>query len=150
MGVNAAVSRAVDAAKAIEQVAVTLWAVGAIATSLHAPIVEAPSANATVPAGYGAPIAELTVAVKVTVSFVTAGSGEATSVVALANTPGSPSGAAAAIGVACATPLSARQPKVDAQTTIRTTRVARMTRQLLVRHFTPTQCLFSGKNSPNL
>ena len=147
LGVNTAVSCAVEAANAVEQSAVTLCAVGETGTSPHVPIVAPPFSNATVPAGNGAPIAELTVAVKVTVSFVTAVPGEACSTVAVAFEPGRMSGAVVS---ACAVPVSAKQPNAVADTTSWAIRGAHLTKQRLRRRFPPTQCLIPRKTVPNV
>jgi hypothetical protein len=105
LGVNTAVSCAVEAAKAAEQRAVTLCALGETGTSPQVGIAAPPFSNATVPDGNGAPMLELTVAVKVTVSFVTAVPGDASSAVEVASQPGSGVGSGAATDVAG--PLSA-------------------------------------------
>jgi hypothetical protein len=138
VGVNTAVSCAVEAAKTVEQPTVTLCALGETRTSPHVLIGEPRFSNATFPAGYGAPMAELTVAVKVTGSFVTAVSGDAASAVAVASDPGrmpGPGVFARAIGGAA--PLSTKHPSADASTATRA-----------MRHFTPTQCLIPRKTAP--
>lgn len=146
LGVNMAVSCAVEAAKAVAHTAVTLCALGETGTSPHVPIVAPPFSKATVPAGNGAPIPELTVAVKVTVSFVTTVSGEASSTVAVAFEPGS--GSAAGVS-ACAVPVSAKQPNAATDTTSRAIRGVRATTQGLRGRFPPTHCLIPRKTSPN-
>ena len=95
-------------------------------------------------------MAELTVAVRVTVSFVTAVSGEATSTVAVASEPGRMSGPRVLrIVVAWATPLSARQPSAVADTSSPAMRGAHPTAKGLRRHFGPTQCLIPRKTAPS-
>jgi hypothetical protein len=82
-GVKKAVSRAVAAANDVRQTTVTLWPIGATDTPAH-PLIASPRfVNAIAPDGNSLLTLDVTVAIKVTMSFATGAFGDATSVVVL-------------------------------------------------------------------
>jgi hypothetical protein len=83
-GVKTAVSSAVEAANDVQQTTVTLWPVGVTATFAH-PLISSPLfVNVIAPDGAAARTLEVTVAIKVRVSFATGAFGDASRVVLLA------------------------------------------------------------------
>jgi hypothetical protein len=84
VGVKTAVSSAVEAANDVRQTTVTLWPVGVTDTFAHPRISLPPLLNETAPDGAPALTLEVTVAIKVSVSFATGAFGDANRVVVLA------------------------------------------------------------------
>jgi hypothetical protein len=77
LGVKKAVSSGVEVPKDVAQVTVTLWPVGAIGSFAHPLIGVPPFMNVISPDGGTVLSLEVTVAIKITVSFVTAALREA-------------------------------------------------------------------------